>query len=68
MKCLLMANIPQGAELLESAKVSSQVKVQNVYIFPGVPKLMKVKFDAIAHHLLKKLFKKKIYLKAWNQN
>jgi molybdenum cofactor synthesis domain-containing protein len=63
---LLMANIPQGAELLESAKgFFPQVKVQNVYIFPGVPKLMKIKFDAIAHHFVgKKLFKKKIYLQA----
>ena len=63
---LLMANIPQGAELLESAKgFFPQIKVQNVYIFPGVPKLMKIKFDAISHRFVgKKLFKKKIYLQA----
>jgi molybdenum cofactor synthesis domain-containing protein len=63
---LLMANIPQGAELLESAKgFFPQVKVQNVYIFPGVPKLMKIKFDAISHRFVgKKMFKKQIYLQA----
>ena len=63
---LLMANIPQGAELLKSAEgFFPQVKVQNVYIFPGVPKLMKIKFDAVSHHFVgKKMFKKQIYLQA----
>ena len=63
---LLMANIPQGAELLESAEgFFPQIKVQNVYIFPGVPKLMKIKFDAISHRFVgKKMFTKQLYLHA----
>ena len=63
---LLMANIPQGAELLDSAEgFFPQIKVQNVYIFPGVPKLMKIKFDAISHRFVgRQMFKEHIYLKA----
>lgn len=46
---LRMATVPQGAELIESAALAYPVvRVRNVYVFPGVPKLLKNKFEAIS--------------------
>ncbi|MBL8615893.1 MAG: competence/damage-inducible protein A [Deltaproteobacteria bacterium] len=44
-----MAEVPEGAELIWGGAVSfPQVRARNVFIFPGVPKLLKLKFEAIA--------------------
>lgn len=46
---LRMAQVPEGCELVQSEASSYPVlKMRNVWIFPGVPRLMKVKFNAIA--------------------
>jgi molybdenum cofactor synthesis domain-containing protein len=46
---LRMVTVPRSAELVQSASSAYPVlKARNVYIFPGVPKLMRRKFDAIA--------------------
>jgi len=45
---LRMARVPEGAELLLEGEFP-QVRMKNVYIFPGVPKLLKRRFAAIEH-------------------
>lgn len=46
---LRMARIPRGSELVSTSASSYPVlRVRNVYILPGVPKLMQVKFEGIA--------------------
>jgi molybdenum cofactor synthesis domain-containing protein len=45
---LLMAQVPEGAELIEiDGLYYPQVKFRNVFIFPGVPELFQHKFNAI---------------------
>lgn len=47
---LRMADIPRGAELWWDGDLRfPQVVVDNVVIFPGVPGLLRLKFDAVAH-------------------
>jgi molybdenum cofactor synthesis domain-containing protein len=48
---LKMADIPSGARLLETRSgMAPQVIVNNVYIFPGIPKLLQRKFSSIEHN------------------
>ncbi len=45
---LRMANVPEGAELLATeALFAPVVKIRNVFIFPGIPKLLQERFHAI---------------------
>ncbi|HWO42861.1 MAG TPA: competence/damage-inducible protein A [Candidatus Eisenbacteria bacterium] len=45
---LRMANVPEGAELLAADAVFAPViKIRNVYIFPGIPKILQERFQAI---------------------
>ena len=47
---LRMADIPEGAELWWEGQVHWPLVVaRNVAIFPGVPALLRAKFDAVAH-------------------
>jgi len=46
---LRMALAPQGSELLWDADMFPTVRFRNVYILPGVPPIMRAKFDAMAH-------------------
>ncbi len=57
---LRMAEVPEGAELIHDDTLSFPlIKFRNVFIFPGIPQLLKKKFLAI-----KKLFNEpRIYLK-----
>ena len=34
-----MADVPQGTELIPTPRGFPQIKVRNVFIFPGVPKI-----------------------------
>ncbi|MDP6933198.1 MAG: molybdopterin-binding protein, partial [Myxococcota bacterium] len=44
-----MADLPEGAVLLQEDELFFPlVQVRNVYVFPGVPELMKRKFEGIA--------------------
>lgn len=46
---LRMATLPRGTELLWDAALHYPVvMVRNVYVFPGVPKLMRNKFEVVA--------------------
>lgn len=46
---LRMATVPDGTELVRSDASSFPVlKVRNVYVFPGVPKLLQRKFEVVA--------------------
>lgn len=60
---LRMANVPEGAVLLATeALFAPVVNIQNVYIFPGIPRILQERFDAIkerfrgAPYLLKNVF------------
>jgi FAD synthetase len=45
---LRMANVPKGAELLATeALFAPVVKIHNVFIFPGIPKILQERFHAI---------------------
>ena len=45
---LRMANVPEGAELLATeALFAPIIKIRNVYIFPGIPKILQERFHAI---------------------
>ena len=45
---LRMANVPEGAMLLATeALFAPIVKIHNVYIFPGIPKILEERFHAI---------------------
>ena len=49
---LRMADVPQGSVLWDNESVFfPQVVVRNVLVFPGVPRLLRLKFDAIADRL-----------------
>ncbi len=60
---LKMAEIPEGAELIEDSRLWVPVVVfKNVYIFPGIPEILRQKFETIkerfrdAPFLLKKVY------------
>jgi molybdenum cofactor synthesis domain-containing protein len=45
---LRMANVPEGAELLATeALFAPIIKIHNVFIFPGIPKILQERFHAI---------------------
>jgi FAD synthetase len=45
---LRMANVPEGAELLATeALFAPVVKIHNIFIFPGIPKIFRERFHAI---------------------
>ena len=47
---LRMADIPENGELIPTRpQLAPQLKVENVYVFPGVPRLLQKKFAAIMH-------------------
>jgi molybdopterin-biosynthesis enzyme MoeA-like protein len=62
---LRMANVPEGAELLATeAMFAPVIKIRNVYIFPGIPRILQERFHAIKErfreepYLLKNVFVK----------
>ena len=62
---LRMANVPEGSKLLATeALFAPVVKIHNVYIFPGIPKILQERF-----HAIKEMFRdtpyflKNVYLK-----
>lgn len=45
---LRMANVPEGATLLATeAPFAAVVKIRNIYIFPGIPRILEERFHAI---------------------
>jgi FAD synthetase len=47
---LKMAETPEGAELLMDDKLRfPTIKVENIYVFPGIPEILQQKFLAIKH-------------------
>jgi molybdopterin-biosynthesis enzyme MoeA-like protein len=55
---LRMANVPEGAELLATAALFAPiVKIRNVYIFPGIPRILQERF-----HSIKERFRESPYL------
>lgn len=45
---LRMATVPRGAVLVPSRSAYPVVRVRNVWVFPGVPRLLQVKFEEVA--------------------
>ena len=62
---LKMAEVPEGAELVCDGSISFPlIKFRNVFVFPGVPELLRKKFIAIeAIFDEPKIFLKKVYFK-----
>ena len=62
---LKMAEVPYGAELVCDGNISFPlIKFRNVFIFPGIPELLRKKFIAIeALFNEPKIYLKKVYLK-----
>lgn len=46
-----MAEVPLDTVLIPTTRGYPQIQVRNVFIFPGVPKLLRSKFEAIEHLL-----------------
>jgi molybdopterin-biosynthesis enzyme MoeA-like protein len=45
---LKMCELPEGAELIETSDLwFPLVQVGNVYVFPGIPRLLKAKFEGV---------------------
>lgn len=62
---LRMAEVPEGAELIDDGTLSFPlIKFRNVFIFPGIPQLLRKKFYAIEKLFHEPLIHlKKIYVK-----
>ncbi|MFT7521256.1 MAG: molybdopterin-biosynthesis enzyme MoeA-like protein, partial [Kiritimatiellia bacterium] len=46
-----MALVPDGAELVyEEASRFPTVRMRNIWVLPGVPKLFQMKFELVSHH------------------
>lgn len=62
---LRMANVPKGAELLATeALFAPIIKIHNVYIFPGIPKILQERFHAIKERFREApYFLKNVYVK-----
>ncbi len=58
-----MAEVPEETELIPTTRGFPQIKVRNVFVFPGIPKLLQLKFEVIEHLLVgRKKFHAKVYL------
>lgn len=62
---LRMANVPEGAELLATeALFAPVVKIHNVFIFPGIPRILQERFHAIKENFREEpYFLKNVYVK-----
>ena len=62
---LRMAEVPEGAELVgQDTLYAPVVKMRNVYIFPGIPKILVDRFDAIKERFRDTpFFLKMVYVK-----
>jgi molybdopterin-biosynthesis enzyme MoeA-like protein len=61
-----MAMIPEGSELIEYAEGRSpQLKFRNIFVFPGIPEYLKIRFAGIKERFrTTPIVLKQIYLKA----
>jgi molybdenum cofactor synthesis domain-containing protein len=62
---LRMADVPQGAELLAGGSIYAPiVRLRNVYIFPGIPRVMRENFNAVKEQFREApFFLKLVYVK-----
>ena len=62
---LRMANVPEGATLLATeALFAPVVNIHNVYIFPGIPKILQERFHAIKERFRESpYFLKNVYVR-----
>jgi molybdenum cofactor synthesis domain-containing protein len=62
---LRMANVPEGAELLATeALFAPIIKIRNVFIFPGIPRILQERFHAIKERFREApFFLKNVYVK-----
>ncbi len=48
---LKMCMLPEGAQLIETADLwFPLIRVGNIYVFPGIPRLLQKKFEGARHH------------------
>ena len=61
-----MATVPEGTELVPGDRGFPVAKVRNVYVLPGIPKLVRAKFEVIAPTLTgTPLFTDRLHIDAW---
>ena len=62
---LKMAEVPEGAELLNDGDMKFPlIKFGNVFIFPGIPELLRRKFHAVEHRFSgPRIFIRRIYFR-----
>ena len=62
---LKMAEVPEGAELLNDSDMKFPlIKFGNVFIFPGIPELLRKKFHAVEHRFSgPRIFLRRIYFR-----
>jgi molybdenum cofactor synthesis domain-containing protein len=62
---LRMSEVPEGAEVVRTGPLYAPVvKFRNIYIFPGIPKILEERFDAIKESFREApYFLKMVYLK-----
>ncbi|MBE0425854.1 MAG: competence/damage-inducible protein A [Nitrospirae bacterium] len=62
---LKMAEVPEGAELINDSTIGFPlIKFRNIFIFPGIPQLLKKKFFVIEKSFHEpRIYLKKIYVK-----
>jgi len=61
---LKMCQLPESAELIETPDLwFPLVQVHNVYVFPGIPRLLQLKFDAVADRFVgAPVFLRRVYV------
>jgi molybdenum cofactor synthesis domain-containing protein len=67
LAALRMAEVPEGSELImEEGLTFPVVVVENIYIFPGIPEILRKKFEAIKRRFGDEpFFMKQIFVDAW---
>jgi molybdenum cofactor synthesis domain-containing protein len=61
---LKMTELPEGAELIETPDLwFPLVKVENVFVFPGIPRLLQAKFNGARERFVgRKIYLRKVFL------
>lgn len=64
---LRMAEVPEGTQLIkDEGLIFPVVVVENIYIFPGIPEILKKKFEAIKKQFLDEpFFLKQVFVNQW---
>lgn len=66
---LKMAAVPEGAELIHDDNLGfPTVQVENIYILPGIPEILRKKFDALRSRFEASPYYLKVIYTSWNES